>query len=157
MKKFLVIVSIIIILGVCYGGYLYYDHSILTSEPNPVETYQTMKTQPTIIATNSVYNIMPSGKLGPIFTDLKGKTLYVDKHDSSEVSTCIGGCLKAWPAYVAPSQTGSFPPNISVIKRPDGILQYAWKGMPLYYFAGDKNAGDVNGEGIGAAWYVVKK
>ena len=28
--------------------------------------------------------------------------------------------------------------------------------MPLYYFAGDKAAGDVSGQGLSGKWYVLK-
>jgi len=150
------IAACIIIAGIAYIGYNFKHHS--TTPPTPslygIEG-KTMRTEPTIISSNNVYQIMPSGKLGPIFTDTKGMTLYTFKNDASGLSHCLAGCLKAWPAYVASSQTGSFPTNISIIKRSDGILQYAWGGMPLYYFSQDKHAGDVNGEGIGGVWSVV--
>jgi len=113
-----------------------------------------MKTQPTVMASNSVYQVMPSAKLGPIFTDTNGKTLYTYKLDSEGVSKCMAGCLKAWPAYQASSNV-SLPQNISVLRRSDGLLQYAWKGMPLYFYSNDKQPGDVNGEGIGKVWSVI--
>jgi predicted lipoprotein with Yx(FWY)xxD motif len=40
-------------------------------------------------------------------------------------------------------------------KRKDGSLQVTYKGLPLYYFAGDTAAGDVKGQGLGSIWYVV--
>ena len=39
--------------------------------------------------------------------------------------------------------------------RKDGAKQVIYKGMPLYYYAKDKAAGDVVGQGVGEAWYVV--
>jgi predicted lipoprotein with Yx(FWY)xxD motif len=115
-----------------------------------------MRTQPTVMASNSVYKLMQSGKLGPIFTDTEGKTLYTNKKDINGISKCIGGCLKAWPPYVASSETGNLPTDISISKRSDGTLQYTWKRMPLYYYSNDRKPGDVNGEGIGGVWSVVK-
>jgi predicted lipoprotein with Yx(FWY)xxD motif len=151
------VVALVILGAIGYGGYRIYHHTVVQTPPNQFGVEgKTMRTEPTIMVSNSVYEVMPSGKLGPIFTDTKGRTLYIFKNDSAGVSHCVGGCLKAWPAYIASSQTGNFPSGISVIKRSDGTLQYAWKEMPLYYFSNDKKSGDVNGEGIGGAWSVVK-
>lgn len=105
---------------------------------------------------NSVYKMMPKEKLGTVMTDLKGMTVYTYVKDKTGVSNCTGGCLKTWPAYVAPAQTGNFPANISVIKHDDGTLQYTWKGMPLYYYTKDGDSGDAYGNGVGGVWSVVK-
>lgn len=115
IKTFVTILGVIIVLALIgYGGYRIYQHFIKNASMQSSGTYQTMRTQPTIMVSNSVYHIMPSEKLGPIFTDIKGRTLYINKHNTNGVSTCIRGCLKAWPAYIAPSQSGSFPSGISV-------------------------------------------
>jgi predicted lipoprotein with Yx(FWY)xxD motif len=45
--------------------------------------------------------------------------------------------------------------DFTAITRDDGSSQVAFYGMPLYYFAGDKAAGDVTGQGLGDKWYVV--
>lgn len=105
---------------------------------------------------NGVYKMMSKGKLGMVITDLKGMTLYTYAKDTTGVSNCTGKCLVNWPAYTASSQTGNLPMNISVIMRPDGSLQYAWKGMPLYYFVKDGDAGDAYGNGMGGVWSVIK-
>ncbi|HSX08617.1 MAG TPA: hypothetical protein VLF93_00505 [Candidatus Saccharimonadales bacterium] len=157
MKSFWTVVIVIIVVAVLgFGGWKVYHH--MTKQAAPAQTvmaHPTMKPQPTMVK-NSVYMMMPAAKLGNVMTDSKSMTLYTFKKDTSGVSNCSGACLKLWPAYVAPSQTGTFPANVSVIKRTDGTLQYAWKGMPLYYFSKDTKAGDVNGEGFGGLWDVVK-
>lgn len=99
---------------------------------------------------------MSKDKVGMVMTDTKGMTLYTYAKDTPGMSNCTGQCLSNWPAYTAKSQTGNFPANISVIKRPDGTLQYAWKNKPLYYYFKDKDSGDAYGNGIGGVWSVVK-
>ena len=37
----------------------------------------------------------------------------------------------------------------------DGIKQTTYKGRPLYYFANDVAAGDMNGEGVNTVWHVI--
>jgi predicted lipoprotein with Yx(FWY)xxD motif len=85
-----------------------------------------------------------------ILTTTKGRTLYslsVEKHGRF---ICTGACLSTWhpltvPAGVKP--TG--PVKLGTIVRPNGGgSQVTYKGGPLYRFAGDTKAGDVNGEGI---------
>lgn len=160
MKAFWTVVIVIIVLAVVgYGGYRVYHH--YTWKPTPTSTAMTqttMKPKPSEakMEQNSIYKSGSDPKLGQIMKDPKGMTLYTYTTDTKGVSNCTGKCLAAWPAYSAPSQTGTFPANISVIKRPDGTFQYAWKGMPLYYFIKDKDSGDVTGQGVGGVWWVVK-
>ena len=47
--------------------------------------------------------------------------------------------------------------KLSVVKRPDGRRQVAYKGGPLYTFDEDKKAGDMNGDGFKdvGTWHVV--
>jgi predicted lipoprotein with Yx(FWY)xxD motif len=35
--------------------------------------------------------------------------------------------------------------NLGTITRTDGSLQVTYNGLPLYFFSGDKAAGDANG------------
>jgi predicted lipoprotein with Yx(FWY)xxD motif len=69
------------------------------------------------------------------------------KTDSNGVSNCSGSCLTNWPIYEATATT-DLPANVTVITRSDGKKQYAYKGMPLYYFSGDTSAGQVTGDGV---------
>lgn len=164
MKKTWTIVIIIVVLViVIYGGYRVMHHmqaqqAAQQAAMHPATSNNSMmKAKPTAMMTqNSVYKTSTDPKLGAIMADAKGMTLYTYSKDTNGVSNCSGGCLKAWPAYIAPSGTNTLPANISIIKRTDGTGQFAWKGMPLYYFTGDKKAGDVNGNGVAGLWSVVK-
>jgi predicted lipoprotein with Yx(FWY)xxD motif len=44
---------------------------------------------------------------------------------------------------------------LGTVERPDGSIQATYNGWPLYYFAGDPGAGDVNGQGVNDIWWVV--
>jgi predicted lipoprotein with Yx(FWY)xxD motif len=49
---------------------------------------------------------------------------------------------------------------VGTTTRADGTTQVTYGGHPLYYFVGDKAAGDLTGQDInqfGAKWYVVGK
>lgn len=92
-----------------------------------------------------------------IVTDTKGMTVYTYDKDSKNVSNCTQQCLANWPAFVVTEQAPStLPTNLGTFKRTDGTTQYTWKGMPLYYYIGDKKAGDTTGDGLGGVWHVVK-
>jgi hypothetical protein len=48
--------------------------------------------------------------------------------------------------------------QISTIKGPGAVPQIAYAGHPLYYYVGDHNSGQTNGQGLnqfGARWYVL--
>ena len=84
-----------------------------------------------------------------------GKTLYTFTKDADSKSNCNGGCAVAWPPFVVanPALAGG---DFSIVTRDDGAKQWAFKGQPLYFFAGDTKPGEMNGEGSGGVWFVVK-
>jgi predicted lipoprotein with Yx(FWY)xxD motif len=100
-------------------------------------------------------------QLGNILTDDNGKTLYTFTKDTPGVSNCTGNCAQAWPPLLV-AQGGkakiddAYENNVGVIVRADGATQVTYRGMPLYYYSADTNPGQVNGQGVGSAWYVVK-
>lgn len=92
-----------------------------------------------------------------------GMTLYYYGPDTvgtgatPPVSTCTGGCLQAWPAFLAGGAV--LPTKVAValtsFDRGGGVMQSAWKGHPLYLFATDKKPGDVKGDKVGNVWFVI--
>jgi predicted lipoprotein with Yx(FWY)xxD motif len=95
-------------------------------------------------------------------TDSSGRALYLWTPDTKTMSTCSGACASAWPPLTvkgAPTAgTGATASDLGTISRSDGTKQVSYAGHPLYYFAGDKAAGQTSGEGsngFGAPWYLV--
>lgn len=90
-----------------------------------------------------------------VLTNRDGRTLYTFDKDSSGKSNCSGGCLAAWPAFTVanPKLAGG---DFSIVVRDDGSQQWAWRGKPLYFFAGDAKAGDINGDKQGGVWHVIR-
>jgi predicted lipoprotein with Yx(FWY)xxD motif len=92
-------------------------------------------------------------------TDANGMTLYYFTLDTDGQSACYGGCEKAWPVFDAKDMTVSSDLNAAdfgTISRKDGKNQTTFKGWPLYYWAGDKNPGDMTGEGFHGVWFILK-
>lgn len=96
---------------------------------------------------------------GEILTDADGMTLYFFTRDVSGESQCEDGCLGNWPVfYVEDIDPGD---NLNTsdfenITREDGEQQTTYKGWPLYYFSGDSEAGQTNGDGVNDVWFVSK-
>jgi len=91
-----------------------------------------------------------------IVTDPAGRTLYTFDKDDAFKSHCEGGCLAAWPAYTADSQPGASVSSAAKRFEQGQRQQWAWQGKPLYYFAGDAKPGDLNGDGSGGVWHVIR-
>src|SRR4051794_8336886 len=103
-----------------------------------------------------------AGSLGKILMDSKGRTLYLFQKDSGTRSACTGACAAAWPPLRASAKpvvgSGASASMVTTAPRSDGSPQVVYNGHPLYLYAGDKNPGDTNGQGVtgfGAAWYAV--
>lgn len=161
-KEILVPVVIVGIIALLVVGYLG-RHKIKTLlGMNPTVPAVQTPSGPTTnsnsnVPSNSIYMTKTSPSGGNYMTDFNGITLYVFDRDTTGVSNCNGSCATTWPAYT-PGATaqGTFPTGISVITRADGSKQFAWNGKPLYYYSGDTKAGDMNGDGIGGIWHIVK-
>jgi predicted lipoprotein with Yx(FWY)xxD motif len=91
-----------------------------------------------------------------------GRALYLWVPDTKTKSMCSGACAGAWPPLTVKGSptagTGARASDLGTIGRSDGTKQVTYAGHPLYYFAGDKAAGQTSGEGsngFGAPWYLV--
>lgn len=79
-----------------------------------------------------------------------GRTLYHLTPESSRHIICTGACAKLWPPLLVPSRStrllaaSGAHGRLSLVRRPDGNLQAALSGLPLYTFAGDPRPGDGN-------------
>jgi predicted lipoprotein with Yx(FWY)xxD motif len=103
-------------------------------------------------------------KAAHILATSKGRTLYVFAADSKDKSACYGECAKFWPPRLVttgttpPAKVKGVPGTFGVFTRTDGTQQLTYDGAPLYTFAGDKKAGDMNGQGLlasGGFWWAV--
>jgi predicted lipoprotein with Yx(FWY)xxD motif len=100
---------------------------------------------------------------GRALTDTRGFALYLFTHDRSASSTCYDNCATAWPPYIVKRRPVSAHGRahsslISSVRRRDGRLQVTYAGHPLYYYVGDKRAGQVLCQAVtefGGTWYVV--
>jgi predicted lipoprotein with Yx(FWY)xxD motif len=103
--------------------------------------------------------VVTNAQLGKILVDSKGMTLYVFKKDTTGVSNCNTGCVENWPPLLltsgSPVAGSGATGTLATITRSDNGVQVTYNGMPLYYFAADKAAGDVNGQGVGNVWFAA--
>jgi predicted lipoprotein with Yx(FWY)xxD motif len=113
-------------------------------------------------AAGAVVAVHPTA-LGRILVDGQGRTLYLFAKDTGSTSTCVGGgCTSVWPPAAvdgSPQATaGALAADLATITRPDGGTQLSYHGHPLYYYVGDRRAGDVAGQNLdqfGGRWYAL--
>jgi predicted lipoprotein with Yx(FWY)xxD motif len=102
---------------------------------------------PNIATPADVVVTKTNANIGQYLADSSNKALYTYGADTAGVSNCTDSCLTNWPIYSAASAPSTLPANVTVITRADGSKQYAYKGLPLYYFSSD-SAGQVTGDGV---------
>jgi predicted lipoprotein with Yx(FWY)xxD motif len=97
--------------------------------------------------------------LGRTLVDAEGRTLYAFTKDSGGKSSCYDDCEVTWPALTvegAPAAGNGVETSLlATTEREDGTAQVTYKDMPLYYFSGDQQPGDTNGQGVGDSWFTV--
>ena len=98
-------------------------------------------------------------KLGEFLVDGKGMSLYLFTKDTPPTSSCYDKCATSWPPLLTtgnPSAgAGVDASKLGTTKRTDGSMQVTYNNWPLYYFAKDKNPGDVTGQDVGQVWFLV--
>ncbi len=84
-----------------------------------------------------------------------GFTLYVFDSDlESDGSSCYDGCATNWPPLLLADDEASGVASLATITRTDGTQQVTYNGRPLYFYAGDQNPGNTNGDG--SVWHIVE-
>ncbi len=66
-----------------------------------------------------------------------GEPLYTHDGETTAKVTCIGACLQTWFPVVAPAVSGNVNPAFTAFERPDGLMQWAFRGKPLYNYVKD--------------------
>jgi predicted lipoprotein with Yx(FWY)xxD motif len=92
---------------------------------------------------------------GLVLVDASGITLYAFQgHGSARAIADKVVALadqNQWKPLVAPDLAHPFG-QWSIVARSDGIQQWAFRGKPLFTFAGDLISGDANGVDLSADW-----
>ena len=92
---------------------------------------------------------------GEIFVGDNGSPLYTFDGDAkSAAPLCVGEACVEWRPYAA-AQLAKPVGDFSVVRRDDGVVQWAYKGKPLFTFDGDVVPGDVKGDGAAGKWHVA--
>jgi predicted lipoprotein with Yx(FWY)xxD motif len=99
--------------------------------------------------------------LGSFLTDARGRTVYLFTRDSGNTPSCTGACTSVWPPVTSSTNVqvgaGASQSLLGMVSNA-GEQQITYNGHPLYYYAGDVNPGETNGEQLdqfGGLWYAV--
>lgn len=101
-------------------------------------------------------------ELGTILVGPDGFTLYVYDADRPGVSTCERECALDWPPFTVLGNEDLADEDWTIVDNVAGLgamlmtrQMWAYKGQPLYYYAGDDEPGDMNGNDRNGRWEVV--
>ena len=101
-----------------------------------------------------------STSLGPVLVDARGHTLYAFDLDRGTKSNCTGACAANWAQFLTTAKPltagGVSAAKLGLAKRAGGKWQVMFSGHLLYFFVGDRKAGQVNGASI-AHWAALSK
>jgi len=101
-----------------------------------------------------------SEEMGEILVGPDGLTLYMFDSDTNGdgTSSCRDDCAESWPPLTVerePTAGTAVTAELTTVQRGDDRRQVAAGGWPLYYFAGDDDPGDTNGQGVDDSWWVL--
>jgi predicted lipoprotein with Yx(FWY)xxD motif len=95
---------------------------------------------------------------GKVLADAQGLSLYRFDPDTTTTSNCNDACAVSWPPLLAPTDAdaGALAAPFGEIARNDGKMQITFDGHPLYRYKGDRQQGDVKGDGLGHVWHLAR-
>ncbi len=131
------------------------------TSPSMTETTGSAATSSAPAAMSATTKLMVAeSAAGQIVVDENGMSVYYFTKDTKDsgTSACTEACLAAWPPVITDSDSPELDGvsgTVGTIDTPDGKKQVTLNGMPLYYFAKDKEAGDILGQGVNSVWYLV--
>ena len=107
-------------------------------------------------------DVAESADHGQYLTDAEGMALYIFVPDAQGASTCYDDCATNWPPFTVASADalptlaeGLDSAMLGTVERDDGTIQVTYNGWPLYYFAGDTEMSQTNGQAVGDNWYLL--
>jgi predicted lipoprotein with Yx(FWY)xxD motif len=143
MKKSATSILIIVVaIGAIVGTYFGLHKDKPSTAAHAHSTVAAKKTTYHATVSNSVFVTKASTALGEYLATPKGQALYTYTKDKKDVSDCDTNCVVNWPPYSSAGATAtSLPSNIGTITRAsDGIIQYTYKGLPLYTYVHDSSS-----------------
>src|SRR6185312_4059020 len=97
----------------------------------------------TLVNLSKVTGVAPPDYLFTRLGDATGhKTLFISDADTATESKCTGDCAQEFPPVLAEAGAIGFG-DWSLVKRPDGTQQWAYKGKPLYTFVKETRVNQV--------------
>lgn len=106
------------------------------------------------VAAVGIFAASLAAQAAGMLTGSNGMTLYVFDKDKDGVSSCYDACATKWPPYLG-KEGEKMEKDWALVKRTDGSMQWTYDKKPLYFFEGDKTAGDKTGDGVGGVWHIV--
>lgn len=158
-RQLLASMPIAAIIAGCIGDDDDEDETTPTPTPTPSPT-STPTPTPTPVPEHTIdTDVHP--ELGEIVVDTEGWVLYMFDQDEQGAgeSACYGDCADAWPPLIVddePTGSDAITAELTTFERDDGSLQVALDGWPLYYYIGDENPGEANGQGVNDVWWVLR-
>ena len=162
--RLLSIIGLPLFLAACGGG-LYGAGStppptasvVATPAPSAVTPAQA----PAPVVAPSV--LARSTALGTVLTNSAGLTLYYFLPERGGRIVCSSSaCTTFWPPSLissgSPAGGADVTGQLSIVMRAGGTDQITYNTWPLYTFAGDKAAGQTNGQGVvgfGGKWLAA--
>lgn len=96
----------------------------------------------------------PVNRAPGFLADTSGRPLYTYDKDTPGQSNCYAQCAVLWPPLLAGD--GDVPSgDFTLVVRKDGRRQWAFKGLPLYYWVSDRVPGPPTGEAV-AGWKLIR-
>ncbi len=160
MNKAIIFIFVVLIVWVGAYYYFFMQPPKAVAPPQPVVEVATTTPQQVEPPIENPIIKLSDSSLGKIVTDNVGRTLYTFSKDEKDKSHCASSCLETWPPLTVGDasqiRAEKYMGTVMAFARQDGLFQISLDGKPLYYYKGDANPGEMNGEGIEKKWSVAR-